>query len=534
MCLYIYILQEHILTLLHHVFEHYNNDTMYAFSSLFPGVWNEPMDFDGLEEYSPKMTAFPLLKLVTLNPSRVVFEQAYAAYPEALFYEYEGMTTFWSAACRHGSLAVVESFMTMQKKKNNNNNKAPFHLHTAISSNASPEIIRYLVQYHPTLLRHVGDVGRLPLHTACAADMSTETIQLMVQAYPEALTVTDWWDNLPLHLASRNGAPIETLQLLLGMNPLSSSPLQQRNDNGESPFFCALRCSETTPTTLQWFLQKSPEILFHCDIYGETALHAVCYEGSTANLQWLLDHYSDVPTLQDQKGNTPLHVALQHSPTPYAISTLLLQDAPECCAMRGEGGQLPLHVLFRPDLSFEFLEYLLEKFPEASETQDDEGRFPLHMASRVDGIPLDVVELLMATCPQAIYAMDHHGQRPVDYARALMNPSGALLTLLTPPSLLGVEGVEVEPEQKKRRVEEVEFRKGVESNDEVESKKVVEASASASGVESASGRGSGDRTPPIHDPQLQGAAVDAVSIAVAVGGDESRQMGAVSPEEDSE
>ena len=531
------IQQEHILTLLQHVLEHYDNHTMYAFSSLFPGIWNTPIDFDGLEEYSPNLTAFPLLKLVTLNPSRAVFEQAYAAYPEALLYEYEGMSTFWSAACRHGSLAVVECFMTMY---NNNNNKTSFHLHTAISSNATPEIIRYLVQYHPTLLQHVGDVGRLPLHTACAADMSTATLQIVVEGYAEALTVTDWWDNLPLHLACRNGAPIETLELLLRMNPsLSSLLLQQRNDNGESPFFCALRCRETTPSTLQWFFQKSPELLYHCDNYGETALHAVCYEGSTINVQWLLNHYSHVPTLQDQKGNTPLHVALQHSPTPYAISTLLLQDAPECCAMRGESGQLPLHIVFRPDLSFEFLEYLLEKFPEASETMDDEGRFPLHMASRVDGIPLDVVELLMATCPLAISSMDHHGQRPVDYARSSRNPSGALVTLLTPTVSLEVGGVEVEPKQKKQRVDGVELNDKVESkkstSDDLESKEMrndeVECNVSVA-VPSASG--SGDRTlPRPNDPQLQGAAVVAAAAA-AVGGDESRKMGAVSPEDDSE
>jgi ankyrin repeat protein len=432
-------LQEHKLKLLHHIFAYYDNDAMQAFTCLFPEIWKDPIEFEDLEEYSPNETAFPLLKLVTLNPSRAVFEQAYAAHPAAMAYEYEGFSTFWNAACQNGSLAVVECCLKLNDEKAS--------LHSAIASNASPAIIRYLVQYHPELLRDVNDVGRLPLHSACASDMSTDTIHTLLEGYPDALTVTDWWDNVPFHLACRNGAPIETLKLLLGMSP---GAFHQRNDNGESPFFCALRCSLTTPRILQWFLQVNPEILHHTDNYGETPLHAVCYEGSAANLKWLLDHYGDVPSLQDQKGNTPLHVALLHSSTPYDLSSLILQEAPECCAMRGEGGKLPLHTLFKKDVPFEFVEYLLEKFPEASETPDNLGRYPLHIASMVDGIPLDVVELIVATCPKALTETDKDGKRPVDYARASSNPSGALVNLLS--QSMGDD--EDEPEQKKRRVDD--------------------------------------------------------------------------------
>ena len=443
--------QEHKLKLLHHIFAFYDNDAMQAFTCLFPEIWKDSIEFEDLEEYSPNATAFPLLKLVTLNPSRAVFEQAYAAHPAAMVYEYEGFSTYWNAACQNGSLAVVEWCLKWNHNENNNNNNKASSLHAAIASNASPAIIQYLVQYHPKLLRDVNDVGRLPLHSACASDMSTDMIQMLVKGYPDALTVSDYWDNLPFHLACRNGAPIETLKLLLGMNP---GAFYQRNDNGESPFFCALRCSFTTPAILQWFLQVNPEILHHTDSYGETPLHAVCYEGSAANVKWLLDHYGvHLPSLQDSKGNTPLHVALLHSSTPYELSNLILQEAPECCAMRGEGGKLPLHTLFKKDVPFEFVEYLLERFPEASETPDDRGRYPLHIASMVvDGIPLDVVELIVATCPKALTETDQDGKRPVDYARASSNPNGALINLLS-QSIMGDDNDDDdEPEQKKRRV----------------------------------------------------------------------------------
>ena len=455
---------------------------MEAFIELFPNIFCKQIDFPDLEEYTAEDTVYPFLKLATLNPSRHVVELAFAANPNAIKSTGASSTCpstsstttnppndtiLWNAACQNNCLHVIEWFMKTIYNNTNNN-----LLHMAFSAHASHEIISYLIQHYPQLVRHVqSENGRLPLHTACCyyasssssssynddycdnsnnhdneEKMSTFTILALIQAYPDAVVTTDYWDNLPMHLACRHGASLSNLLLLYRMNP---SCLGQVNDNGDTPFFCALRSSchddEDTMTTtisiLQWFIQVNPDVIFHTDHYGETALHAVCYEGSVKTVQWVLDHcIMRTPTtrhvavpLQDKKGNTPLHIALMHSPTPYDVSMLLLQHAPECCAMTCDG-QLPLHGLFKTkELPFEFLETMLIRFPPAIEIPNTLGQYPLHLACMVKGLPLDIMELMIVTYPKALHLPDRNGNLPIGYARqcASVNGNPALLQLLS-------------------------------------------------------------------------------------------------------
>ena len=114
------------------------------------------------------------------------------------------------------------------------------------------------------------------------------------------------------------------------------------------------------------------------------------------------------------QGRTALHVACDQD-APAVVVEALLKAYPDASIMVGTSNMNPLHITCSSQhASVQVVRVLLEsgKGQEASEKQDVDGDMPLHTACRC-GAPIEVLEVLLKTNPNAVNERDYEGLTPL-------------------------------------------------------------------------------------------------------------------------
>jgi ankyrin repeat protein len=74
-------------------------------------------------------------------------------------------------------------------------------LHLACMHQASLDVVRALVEMHPTAVKTANNDGNLPLHLACMHQASLDMVRALAEIDPDAVETVNNDGNLALHLA---------------------------------------------------------------------------------------------------------------------------------------------------------------------------------------------------------------------------------------------------------------------------------------------------------------------------------------------
>ena len=105
------------------------------------------------------------------------------------------------------------------------------------------EIIKYLLEVEPSLIREVDDFGRPPFLVACCnKDISVDTIQFLYNTYPEAIRIPEVNGYLPIHEVCHNRelgevASMDILRFMLNIDP---TLVREMGDEGCLPIHHAI------------------------------------------------------------------------------------------------------------------------------------------------------------------------------------------------------------------------------------------------------------------------------------------------------
>ena len=94
-------------------------------------------------------------------------------------------------------------------------------LHVAARSNASPEVIRRLIQHYPEAAGTADALGRLPIHYRLSNGADQEGITALIEACPVSVRAYDGREWTPLHVACSVGASRSIIETFVGLFPES-------------------------------------------------------------------------------------------------------------------------------------------------------------------------------------------------------------------------------------------------------------------------------------------------------------------------
>jgi ankyrin repeat protein len=135
---------------------------------------------------------------------------------------------------------------------------------------------------------------------------------------------------------------------------------------------------------------------------------------SLANLEALATTHACA--IFDIKERTPLMVAVQNSKASSRVTKALIKAYPEATKQANHKGQLPLHLAVHSKKAKEsVVKALLKAYPEGAHDVTHGGNTPLHEACK-HGAPVDVIERLIAQCPDALKLKNGKGKLPIDQA----------------------------------------------------------------------------------------------------------------------
>jgi ankyrin repeat protein len=207
--------------------------------------------------------------------------------------------------------------------------------------------------------------------------------------------------------------------MLVGSDIQENCPLFVRNNEHLSPLHgCIIFDS---PPQLTNILMDSPlagQASCVTNRFNATALHLVCVNSnvsdSLANLEALATTHACA--IFDIKDRTPLMVAVQNSKATSKVTKALIKACPQAAKQANERGQLPLHLAVHSRKAKEsVVKALLMAYPEGAHDVTHGGNTPLHEACK-HGAPVDVIEVLVAQCPDALKHKNDKGKLPIDRA----------------------------------------------------------------------------------------------------------------------
>jgi hypothetical protein len=126
----------------------------------------------------------------------------------------------------------------------------------AVSLGATLDVLKVMYDIYPPAIKDAGTSFRsTPLHAACSSQASLEVMRFLIQEYPEAAAITTKHGYTPLHNALEYGVSSpNVIQLLIQANPQA---LEQRNKLGNTPFLTALKSPHTDPEVLKILKERS-------------------------------------------------------------------------------------------------------------------------------------------------------------------------------------------------------------------------------------------------------------------------------------
>jgi hypothetical protein len=241
-----------------------------------------------------------------------------------------------------------------------------------------------------------------PLSMCFALKASQDTVEAVYDAFPAAVKETDWWIGTPYHYAAAYKAPAETVKFLLQKNP------------------------------------KGVEVV---NYYGRTPLHlGALFKAPAQSMELICNKYPLATRIKDKDGSIPLHMACEHGAESEVVR-LLVNTYPLSVYASAQYNMTPLHFAVSHEAKLSVVRAILEAAGEVSvcKAVDLLGHTPLHCA--LMGLAsFDVVELLVAFCPETVWMKTNKGELPLEIAQRKRAPAEVLQILENVMERLLVEG----------------------------------------------------------------------------------------------
>jgi len=222
-------------------------------------------------------------------------------------------------------------------------------LHLALLTSPSPDIVKAIIQAHPTALLHTAEDLQTPLHCALTKPYTAplqrpETIQLLLQAYVTsrhgtyvngklALKMEDGNGSFPLHYACCHQSCFRVAQLLLDSYPKAA---RVPNGSGDLPLHCLLDTIylfESESWSLSGGASLAVPMGWISDVEAEFANQKLKMQQELMGiLVQKMDHES-MQMASSAHGMLPLHIVVAFDAVEYTTLYRILDCFPEGASM---------------------------------------------------------------------------------------------------------------------------------------------------------------------------------------------------------
>uniref|UniRef100_A0A7S2XN60 Uncharacterized protein n=1 Tax=Attheya septentrionalis TaxID=420275 RepID=A0A7S2XN60_9STRA len=186
-------------------------------------------------------------------------------------------------------------------------------LHLAVSSSAPVSVVEALLTANPNAaLASESVLGRLPIHLAVLHNASPSVVRCLVECQTDCVKRLDSEGNLPLHLASEFASHNEILSILLDAYP---GACQMSNAKGKLPLHVLTnrRYDTDVPSLeiLERVMKEYPKGISQPDARGALPLHGACNRSQLQIrvLEALLSAEPSTILKKDGSDRTPLGIA---------------------------------------------------------------------------------------------------------------------------------------------------------------------------------------------------------------------------------
>lgn len=107
-------------------------------------------------------------------------------------------------------------------------------LHLALKSQATEDVIFYLLEKYPYSTKLQDCNGRVPLHYACSNGASLAVVKSILSTCPESICATDIYFWTPLHVASRCSISVDIVKAMLGHYPEAITMVNMKGNSAVS------------------------------------------------------------------------------------------------------------------------------------------------------------------------------------------------------------------------------------------------------------------------------------------------------------
>jgi len=261
---------------------------------------------------------------------------------EASRLDRRGRTCLHAACAKKPPLAAIHALV---KACNNtflldydNHGRSPLHI--AISSNASLDVIEFLLESEMRAASMQDHLGRLPLHLACIGydHGQVELVRMLIPENPSACSYQSHNGRVPLHLAIEGGAPVQVIDLLVQACPEAV----EMNGCGMNSLFVAIQ-QNASLHTIKALVRARPQVTSRRDSGGAFPLRrAMEKHAPTALLECLCTSPEIVMDVDDHMNNTALHTAFECGIPQKSMVRLLVTIAPQVSILKCRSGHTPL------------------------------------------------------------------------------------------------------------------------------------------------------------------------------------------------
>jgi len=213
-------------------------------------------------------------------------------------------------------------------------------LHHAMRHNASPEVLRFMLDGNPEHLQVTDNEGQTPFHVACRYDCALNTMKVLVEDNPELIRMRDNFGRTAVHHACQYGHSWKTIEFLLDGN---MDLIETKDNKGGNIFHAA--CDGGAPLRVVRFLSKFTVLIPMADNEERTILHAACSGGASHEVvRYLVDELGCDTTAVDVRGDMALHKACRVG-NASVIQYLMYKDNMTAVFARNNSNELPIHLL---------------------------------------------------------------------------------------------------------------------------------------------------------------------------------------------
>lgn len=332
--------------------------------------------------------AYPLYKLLCLQPSLQVVTLCHQAYPNAIQVTADYQRLPLHAACIHG---------------------------------ANLDTIKYLVEQYPASVDTKDNQGHVPIHHAIMNQADGKVQKYLLQCIHK--------DQVDCHVTI----------LLLCLEHKSSKSVVKSLLHINRDVFLTIQDEEGTllhkalllganRDIIKLLLKTYPDLVSTADAEGWLPLHSSVgsnhNQASTDVVQCLLQAYPEALTKTTNLGRSPLLLALRYD-APFETIEILCND--ETAQLPDRDAHYPLHFACRAQSRVRVICLLLKTFPQATKMEDLRGMLPIHFCCKyhtteIEKIECDpqvkikVIQILVKADPESLFHRDDDGYSPLDMA----------------------------------------------------------------------------------------------------------------------